>query len=695
MTKYKKPVLIVEDHKVNRELLKKIIQSEYPVIEAENGREALDILEAEKGNIAAIMLDIVMPIMDGFEFLKELKQTEYNNFPVIVMTGENQQETEQEALDLGAWDFVSKPYRPRVIMSRLQNAIARSQMFALNQMKHMVEHDALTDLYNRAFLFSTIRQMLYKHERHEFVFIRIDIKRFRLFNTFLGESEGDKLLKFVANIVRQNAQNFMHFAYGRIEADVFGACVTKEDDQINNFVNELVINLSDYMESFIVEPSVGIVEITDKTIPVEVLYLRASQAVKKCKDKYKEYVSYYDKNMDDDLVMEQEIINEMQSALENEQFHVYLQPKYNLEDNLPYGAEALVRWFHPTKGVISPGVFIPVFERNGFIGKLDLFMWESVCKLLRRWTDEGLNPAPISVNMSRCDIYNTKVVDVLVDLVNKYQIPPRLLNLEVTESAYMDNPMIIKETVDRLHKAGFLVMMDDFGSGYSSLNTLKDIDVDYLKVDMKFLSSDIKDLRSQIILTSILRMSSWLEMPSVVEGVETGHQCDFLKSIGCNYVQGYYFARPMPVEKYEKLIKAGQSRSKTEDNNNHQEMVNLVWSNTREVEMFMNKFPVPVAIYEFCNDKFIQLRANQMFIETFGTKKSTSGSQMLCYTRIDDENSKELTKAFEKLIEGDENAVGEISIEDNSGDKNKYKVLLRLLGNNSNASVILATYVKL
>ena len=214
----------------------------------------------------------------------------------------------------------------------------------------------------------------------------------------------------------------------------------------------------------------------------------------------------------------------------------------------------LVRWIDPERGMILPGDFIPVFEQNGFIMKLDYYVWEKTCQLLRRWLDEGRNPYPISVNVSRVSLYNPRLAEVLGDLVKQYDIPPRLLQLELTESAYTTNQQSTKAIMSTLQQMGFCILMDDFGSGYSSLNVLKDIEVDVLKIDMKFLSNTENEARSENILAAVVRMAKWLNLPVIAEGVERKEQVLFLRSIGCEFVQGYYFAKPMPVEDFEKQV---------------------------------------------------------------------------------------------------------------------------------------------
>ena len=285
------------------------------------------------------------------------------------------------------------------------------------------------------------------------------------------------------------------------------------------------------------------------------MYDRANLAAKHCKGNYIRNYAFYTRQMSQEIEKEQRIVNSMKSALENHEFVVFYQPKYGLSDNQIAGAEALVRWKHPERGMISPGEFIPVFEKNGFIIKLDYYVWDQVCQLIATALRAGRKPDPISVNVSRVNLYNPNFLESLVNLVEKYRIPPEYLHLELTESVFSDTENVILNAVNYLHKAGFTILMDDFGSGYSSLNVLKDIDLDVLKIDMKFLSKGKDDGRGEKILAAVIQMAKALDMPVIAEGVEEKKQVQMLKRLGCNYIQGYYFAKPMPQEDYERLAR--------------------------------------------------------------------------------------------------------------------------------------------
>ncbi|MEG2770555.1 MAG: GGDEF domain-containing phosphodiesterase, partial [Oscillospiraceae bacterium] len=381
------------------------------------------------------------------------------------------------------------------------NKLSTGEAFILEKLKNALCVENLISFFEET------EKMLRHYPDGEFVFVRFDIDRFQLVNAFFGTTEGDKLLKYISKSLIEFGNTQKVCCYGRIEADVFGICRMRD---LENPVKLEMLDksrkaLAEYNTSYDIVPSFGIYYITDKSLPVDIMYDRAKMATKPCKGNYINYYAVYDEKMSEEIEREQRITNEMNIALEQNQFVIFLQPKYNLKTNTPAGAEALVRWMHPKNGLISPGQFIPVFERNGFISKLDYYVWEKTCILIRKWLDEGKNVYPISVNISRVNLYNPKLAELIFNLTQKYDIAPALLNLELTESAYVDNPTAMSETMSKLQSMGFVIMMDDFGSGYSSLALLKDIALDVLKIDMLFLSKTEIPGRGENIIASVIR----------------------------------------------------------------------------------------------------------------------------------------------------------------------------------------------
>ena len=556
-----KTVLIADDAFINRALLKKILSDNYNIIEAENGRVAMDILKNGKEHISCVLLDLDMPVMNGFEVISAMRVNEkLSQIPVVVTTGGDDAENELKALSCGAWDYIKKPFIPQVLKFRIKNVIERSQYSAFEQLKYMAEFDPLTGINNREMFYKEAQQLISDYPNKRFAIIRLDINHFSLINSFFGMDEGNSLLKYIAKHLRVNTADFLGSAFGRMEADIFGICVPFTEKQaVEHFVMRSMNALRNFSSAYYIVPCFGIYITGEEDIPVSIMFDRAALAAKNCKGNYVNYFAYYTADMRLRIEKEQEIVNDMNIALQDRQFTIYVQPKYDVMTNSPAGGEVLVRWIHPKKGMIPPGMFIPLFEKNGFVVKLDAYVWEEACKMIKRWLDQGKKPNPISVNVSRVNIYNPHFVDNIVKLVDRYQIPHNLFNIELTESAYTDNPEIMVRAIDKLQKLGFSIMMDDFGSGYSSLSMLKNIPVDILKIDMNFFVDANKKSRCESIVASIVRMSKWLSIPVIAEGVETEELVNFLREVGCDYVQGYYYAKPMCVKDYERYAFAPDS----------------------------------------------------------------------------------------------------------------------------------------
>ena len=611
----KKTVLIVDDNAVNRQILRRILSQQYEVLEATDGREALDVFEEHQDRVAAIMLDLVMPGMNGYDFLREFSKREISaRVPVIVSTGQTDKDNEIEALSLGAWDFVGKPYVPKIIQFRLENAILRSQLTAWQELKYKSEYDVLTGIYNKDKFFEMTHDMLTAHPDERFSYLRFDIDRFHLVNAYFGMKTGDDVLRFISGSLREKCTRGYHCAtYGRVEADVFAFCIpTQQEEAVRAAVDETSSWLKKYELAFDMVPSFGVYLIEDNALAVDEIDDRAHLAAKSCKGSYLTNYAVYEPDMGKRVEQEQEIINEMNAAIEGEQFEIWYQPKYDIRTNAPAGAEALVRWRHPQKGMIPPGTFVPVFEHNGFVSKLDFYVWEHVCRDLRRWMDEGRRPHPVSVNVSRVDLSDSRLLDRIDELTQRYRVPHELLNLELTESAYTDNPGKMIHIMREFQERGYVILMDDFGSGYSSLSVLKDIDVNVLKIDMRFFSKTAVEGRGRSIIASVVRMAKWLRIPVVAEGVETREQVEFLRGLGCEYVQGYYFAKPMPAADYDGYVDSRQPFAAPGAKEAFDP--NKIWNN----DSLVNDVMQPAAVFEWDQHSLEILRVNNTYYDLFG-----------------------------------------------------------------------------
>lgn len=413
-------------------------------------------------------------------------------------------------------------------------------------------HDRLTGVYNKERFCEKSRRYIRSHAKEELLILCTDIKDFKMINDFLGTQLGDAVLVNFAGILREQVTKAIVF--GRLVNDVFTVLIKKEDFDETVFTRE---DSQDFFAgldrdlTFPIVNYVGVYEITDRELPVSVMCDRARMAIATIKGEYNQKVAYYEDSMRNGILHEQELISGLAEAIRNEELQMYLQPQTAADGSL-LGAEALVRWIHPQKGMISPGDFIPVFEKNGLISNVDKYIWECACRQLRKWKQEGRENLYISVNISPKDFYFLDIYAEFTKLIRKYDIDSRSLKLEITETAIVMDFERQIELIARLRQAGFTVEMDDFGSGYSSLNMLKDLHVDVLKIDMEFLRKASDDVRSKIILKMIIELSAQLNMGVITEGVETAEQVSFLADMGCRMFQGFYFARPMCVADFEK-----------------------------------------------------------------------------------------------------------------------------------------------
>lgn len=414
--------------------------------------------------------------------------------------------------------------------------------------------DPLTGLYKRSFFFKQAEEFLRKNSGIQYCLMAIDIEHFKLFNEWYGQEAGDKFLISIGERLKavQDAEGGLA---GYMGGDDFVIILPNHRELMWQLENQITGYAGQVGGNAGFLPAFGIYEITGDDISVSTMYDRASIALSSVKGNYAKRACWYDAGMS--LRMEENhiLLTEVQRALANGEFTFYAQPKCDMTTGKIIGLESLVRWNHPHRGVISPAEFIPVLEKNGFITDLDLYIWDMVCRRLRAWIDAGHRPVPISVNVSRVDIYTLDVPKVFKSLTDKYGLETRLLEVEITESAYAEEYHMITSVVEALRKAGFAVLMDDFGSGYSSLNMLKDINVDVLKIDMKFLEMNEQSAGKGLgILEAIVSMARLIGMRLIAEGVENKEQVDFLLNMGCIYGQGYYFYRPMPVETMEAFL---------------------------------------------------------------------------------------------------------------------------------------------
>ena len=409
--------------------------------------------------------------------------------------------------------------------------------------------DKLTGLYDREGFYAAVRDELDYGMKSKHCIICSNIKDFKLVNELLGEEEGNAMLKSLAEFFSELAM--VSGTAGRLHSDHFAAYVDKASFTEQELLEGLKkIGKAFSSNAFKLNVHLGVYEIEEVQMPVSVMCDRAHLALNLVREENGNKVAFYDGDLLERTLHEKEILNSFEDGLVQRQFAVYLQPQVSTEGDL-LGAEALVRWIHPEKGVLSPGFFIGILENAGLIHWLDQYVWEEAAAILKSWQGTEKEGLTISVNISVSDMVHLDIFDTITDIVARHGIDPRQLKLEITETTLMGDIEKYRVLIGRLQEAGFEVEIDDFGSGYSSLSMLKDIEADILKIDMGFLSQTRNPKRSSVILNAVIAMAKWLGMRVITEGVETKEQVEHLRSLGCDMFQGYFFAKPMPVAEFE------------------------------------------------------------------------------------------------------------------------------------------------
>ena len=546
----KRLVLVVDDEQINREMLGFILSEEYEVLYAANGREALEIVRERSAVLSLIMLDLLMPVMDGFELLKTIKEDwRMQHIPVIVLTSEKSAEV--KSLQMGASDFIPKPYNvPEVILARVNRTIELSEDTFILQ---TTEHDALTGLYNKEFFYHYVEQYDQHHPDLPMDAVAIDVNRFHLTNELFGRMYGDEILCRISQCIQKTLKE--NGIACRREADKFLIyCAHREDYE--EMFDRLMEKVSDEGKGNRIRLRMGVYPKVDKSMEVEHRFDCAKVAGDTIRNNFTKTVAYYDDALHEEELFRARLLDEIDEAIAEEQFQVYFQPKYDIRGDVPQlcSAEALIRWQHPRLGMISPGVFISLFEENGLIQKLDHYVWKKSAEQIRQWRDTYGITIPVSVNVSRIDIYDPKLTAHFQQLIAENGLSPSDLYLEITESAYMEDSDQIIRIVETLRSMGFRVEMDDFGSGYSSLSMLSTLPIDVLKLDMNFISNIQSEEKAVHMVRLITDIAKYLSVLVVAEGVEREEQVQILKEIGCDIIQGYYFSRPVPAQEFDTFI---------------------------------------------------------------------------------------------------------------------------------------------
>ena len=546
----KRRILIVEDEFINREILKANLEQDYDILLAETGEQALSVAEAEADTLSLVLLDLNLPDMHGMDILRRMKEDDrFSRIPVIVLTSDT--EAEVDSLNSGANDFISKPYpMHEIILARVRRTIELSEN---RDLIRWTERDHLTGLLNREYFYRYAGQYDTFRGNEPTDAVVVDISHFHMINERYGRVYADGVLRRVGEELRELLKVSGGIACRR-EADTFLVYRPHGEDYAA-FIDRLAAAAGGETRGRI-RLRAGVYPNVDRSLDMERRFDHAKMAADSIRGSFTTTVAMYDDALREKEVFAERLLDDFQDALDRKQFLVYFQPKYDIRPDVPviYGAEALVRWSHPELGMISPGIFIPLFESNGLIRDLDNYVWRAAAEHLRDWKTRLGTSVPVSVNVSRVDMMDPELPDTLRSLVEENGLDFGDLHLEITESAYTQDAAQIVETVSRLRSLGFQIEMDDFGSGYSSLNMLSTLPSDALKLDMQFIRTAFSGGGNLRMLEITIDISDSLSVPMIAEGVETAEQAGKLKEIGCAVVQGYYFARPMPAADFERYL---------------------------------------------------------------------------------------------------------------------------------------------
>ena len=478
----------------------------------------------------------------------------------------------------------------------------------------MRELDYLTQIYNRGYFYKKCQLYLSKTNSKYFI-VAFDIAKFKKINEYYGSDEADNILKDISNMLIDFYTQDTIKVFGRIESDKFSWIMPNNKEKLVKIFDSIssISNKYEHSISF----KMGVYEIENNTMPIEQAYTRANLASKSIKGNFDKNIQYFDAKMVSNLENEQFVLNNIDKAMDDGNIVVFFQPKFDLQANEVCGAEALVRWKDPKKGMISPGAFIPALENNGLITKLDKYMWDRTARHLAEWCRQGLNPYPVSINISKVDLLEPDLPEYIEAIVRKYQIPHDIFQLEITESAYVDGSVDVTSILKSFKSKGFTILMDDFGSGYSSLNTLREFPIDVIKIDLKFLTNfnnGAEGDKGRTIIESIVSMAKRLNLGIVVEGTETIEQVNFVKSIGCETAQGYYFSKPIPADDYIDLIKQNRKLSK-DSMFNSRSSDECIWNKNTLTQDFFNNVNGALGVFAVRRDELSPVKLNEKYFE--------------------------------------------------------------------------------
>ena len=428
-----------------------------------------------------------------------------------------------------------------------------SLVYERGKLSKILSTDVVTGGFNLQYFNKNGNRLLKKNRtnKYNYAVVTIQMDKYTNFCSCYGIREGEELLEGFVEVLQKNISKKEILAHG--EKAEFALLLTyKTEEELTKRLKDMISKMktvkSDQKKYF----SIGICQALGAKNGIEAMYNCAVVARNKATEVSENPIVWFNDEMKKDQLWLHKVENDMEKALENKEFQVYLQPKYSTKEEVLSGAEALVRWIHPKEGFVAPFRFIPIFESNGFVVQLDDYMLTEVARQQAQWIEEGRKIVPISVNVSRANFVREDLAEHICQIVDRFKVPHDVIELELTESAFFDDKEVLLNTIKKLKSYGFVISMDDFGAGYSSLNSLKELPLDVVKLDAGFFRDEDEDGRGKLIVEDTISLAKKLEMRIVAEGIETREQVDFLAHMNCDLIQGYYFAKPMPVAEFEK-----------------------------------------------------------------------------------------------------------------------------------------------
>lgn len=545
----KRRILIVDDSEMNREILTGILENEYDIVEAEDGKKAIAVMEEDLYSFSIVLLDITMPELDGFGVLQVMQQRNWlKELPVIIISAETSDEYIGHAYEMGVSDYFSRPFDARIVNTRVRNTIALFERDYIDQ---------VTGGCNRKeFIRRVSRSLKEIPAKTDYVLLFFNIKNFKAVNELLGVGGGDKLLCwFYQRIIYSR---FDPIETSRIESDHF-ACLIEAGNLDYDYLTEFCnFNYGKEKRKMHIYSTCGIYYIQENDVSVTGMIDRAKLAKGYITGEYLKPYAIFKNDMKDTYVDEMEICSEFEEGIVKQEFQVFYQPVVDARTGKIVSAEALVRWLHEQKGWISPGQFIPALEKGGYISQLDRYMIEKVTGCLNQRRTEEKRFVPVSVNLSWMDFYDENMLEWIVRGLKKNNQNEQKIRFEITETSLAAIGENHTRMLTHLKENGAEILLDDFGSGYSSFGMLQDYDFDILKMDISFVRNIGVNKKSESILRAIIDMAHQLEIRLVAEGAETEEQVAFLRENGCDYIQGYYYYKPMPEKEFLQLLDEGK-----------------------------------------------------------------------------------------------------------------------------------------